>query len=130
MEQTQSSTMAKGKSQSDNACSSYNEIKSMVSAQVSCTTKQLVAQEILGLVTDSADDNLRGTFKKALTGVSYVEKVVQPIMLDLQPGMVVDKNLNKQIANYLDTSDAIEEISEELLSSNAVTASIAVILKR
>lgn len=118
LEQSKTPTMAKEKSQVGNVVPRYTEIESMVAAQVTRPTEQLVTKAISTAVVDSLDDILQCKREKGRPeACSVVYNVDEQVPLDLSRQEVMDKIPEKHIANYFDTSAVADKIREKLLLS-------------
>lgn len=93
--------------------------------------EQLIAREIPTLVADSPDDILQCAFEKARTrDFSVIHIVIKKALFKLLPEKWMDQTTNRQIAKYFDTSDTSNTVGEKQLSTNALMAPIAAIIKQ
>lgn len=112
-------------------CPSCTEIWIYDCRQITNTMEQMVAKWISTLVVDSLGDILQCPYEKVgMGGRSVVYNVIEKMLFDLLRREVMNKFLDKPIANYFDTSEAVDKISGKLLFTNAFITPIAAIIQR
>lgn len=103
----------------------------MIAAQAANTMKQMVAKECSTVVADSWDDIMQCSYDMAGTGVcSVVYNAVEKILLHLLRSEMMNKTVDKHIANNFDTANSVDKIYGNLQSTNAYIASIVVFMKQ